>query len=255
MKIDKNKLEQLRGRAAALLYPRVCPVCNEILPKEAVQWPDPYICPECLDGLNFLDKERRCMRCSHPLEGDAAEFCPECVNKKRYFDTGLALMAHDDNARKIIYDLKFSSLKDNADMIAFELVRRAGRMAQMWGAQALIPVPLHKKRMQQRGFNQAQLIAEKFSEYARQAGFDIPPADSGYLFRCKATAPQRSTEQNMRAANIDGVFAVNIADIPYKRVILIDDIFTTGATLNECAKTLKQNGTSVVYFLSVSIVC
>lgn len=250
----KLNMKKIAGAAADVLYPRACPVCGDILPKEAAGRDDPYICPECLEELDFLTGQCRCMRCSHPAY-DGEEYCEDCREKERAFDAGFALLAHDERAKRIIYDLKFKTVKDNADVLAFELVRKAGKTAELWHAEALIPVPLHKKRLRTRGFNQAQLIAEKISGYANAAGLVIPPCDGTYLQRSRATAPQRNTEQRQRGANIENAFSVNIKDKPYGSVILVDDIFTTGSTLNECAKTLKQTGTSVVYFLTASIVC
>lgn len=250
----------LPEKAIRLLYPRACPVCGDILTlkeqeKLAAEEKNPYICPECMEKLDFLNG-RRCFICSKPLESEEDELCRECQTVKRHFDSGYALLRHDDEARKIIYGLKYSGIRDNADFIAFEIAKRAGRLISMWQPEAFIPVPLHKVRRRERGFNQAEVIAEKLSYNLRQSGECNVPVDDSYIIRSHRTAPQKGLDPHGRRSNVRGAFEISEKAEPgrYKTVMIIDDIFTTGATISEMAKILRKTGVSKVYFVTCSIV-
>ena len=116
-----------------------------------------------------------------------------------------------------------------------------------WEAEEIIPVPLHRSRRRKRGFNQAEILAR---ELGAAAGI---PVRTDVLFRVKKTSPQKSLGKKERQANLKGAFAVSGAWNPGKNVVLIDDIYTTGATLDRAAKMLRKAGARNVYFLTISI--
>ncbi|MBR3308583.1 MAG: ComF family protein [Lachnospiraceae bacterium] len=125
-----------------------------------------------------------------------------------------------------------------------------------WNAEVMLPVPLHKKRFRERGFNQAQLIAERISFWLSKLFGIVLPVDSDYLLRTENTKPQRILDVSARAQNVKKAFVVSTRNGQYAKrsVILIDDIYTSGATLNACAKTLKEAGTEEVFFLTATVV-
>ncbi|MGI6072431.1 MAG: ComF family protein [Lachnospiraceae bacterium] len=250
----KNTLRKAEESLLGWLFPRVCPLCGEILrPAEAEKrlkkCGNPYICPVCYDKLDFADGQARCMCCSRPLEDEQEQYCRDCSEKIREFDRGISMMLHNDAARKIIYDLKYSSMKDNGDFLAFEAARRIGETIRRMDVDAIIPVPLHRKRLRERGYNQAAEIAKRFVNFMEE-DFTI---DEEYLVRRKKTQPLKGMSGQERMSSLQGVFAINKEAGRYERVLIVDDIFTTGATLNECAKTLKQAGVNMVYFMTMSI--
>lgn len=268
---SKVKVSLFKQRLLDLLFPRVCPVCGEILtpPSKQDRSLRPlFLCPDCYPKLNPI-KEPVCAKCSRPLSDPDDLYCDVCQSAPLHYDFGSALWIHDETAKKILYDLKFRNKRDNADLVGFEMALHAKEYMELWNAEALIPVPLHKKRMRERGFNQAQLIAEKFSYWIGVLyGIKIP-VDHDYLLRRENTKPQRTLESSMRAQNVRTAFCVNRrernghssypADMAdkntiYRSVILIDDIFTSGSTINSCAKTLKAAGCKKVFFLTASIV-
>ncbi|MBR5931861.1 MAG: ComF family protein [Lachnospiraceae bacterium] len=249
-----------------ILFPRVCPLCGMILPKrlkEADQ--PPFICASCREELSFLS-EPGCLKCSRPVP-EEEEYCEECKKKKRYFNRGRALLLHDDNARKILYDLKFQNRRDNADFIGYEMARQFAELSGRWKIEALIPVPLHKRRLRQRGFNQAETIANAFSYWLeKEAGMKIP-VDTRLLRRIYATRPQRELGPEERMQNVQKAFradpllpanksgyGASCGNGIYQTVCLIDDIYTSGATLDACAAALKKAGIRHVFFLTASIV-
>jgi len=198
-----------------------------------------------------------CQKCSKPLILQDDCFCESCRNGIRYFKQGKSLWIHDDSARKIVYDLKFHNKRDNADLIAFEMAVQMKSIISEWNAEVMLPVPLHKKRFRERGFNQAQLIAERISFWLSKLFGIVLPVDSDYLLRTENTKPQRILDVSARAQNVKKAFVVfqnNDKPKHYRSVILIDDIYTSGATLNACAKTLKEAGTEEVFFLTATVV-
>lgn len=235
-----------------ILFPRVCPVCGEILHKKLKEADEPpFICETCRKTLVFL-REPGCLKCSRPVE-DEEEYCEECRQKKRAFDRGKALFLHDDAARKILYDLKFQNRRDNADYVGYEMACQFAQTMQRWKIEALVPVPLHKKRLRQRGFNQAETIANALSFWLEKLADVYMPVDTGLLRRIQATRPQRILGMAERSKNVMHAFRAEPSKT-YHAVCLIDDIYTSGATLNACAYTLKKAGIRHVYFLTASIV-
>lgn len=243
-----------------LLYPRKCPVCGRIINAERtiIQCNtdncNPYICPSCYKKLNIVSGAR-CMKCSRPLEDDAAEYCPDCASKVRHFDQGISLLIHDDVSKKIIYGLKYSNKRDNADVLAYEAARRLADVISYWNPDVIVPVPVHKKREIERGYNQAEVLARKLVNFLKTDGTDYR-LDTRLLRRDKQTIAQKKLGNEQRQDNLKNAFAVNekvLEYCDYNSVLLIDDIYTSGATLSECARTLKNAGIEKVYFLTFSI--
>lgn len=246
------------------LFPRVCPVCGKLLPLSA-KWyrslqPEKtrslMICENCMQKLPFVP-EPRCIRCSRPLDLEEEILCDICRKKPSSFDSGSALFLHDETARKIIYDLKFHNLRENARFLGHEMAIRFHKQILLWNPEVCIPVPLHKKRFRERGFNQALLIAESLSYWLEKYYRIRLPVDSGYLLRTGNTRPQRTLEAAMREGNVKTAFTVfprEGSERIYRSVLLIDDIFTSGSTINACAGTLKEAGSREVFFLTASIV-
>ena len=177
------KLQIVKEHCLQLLFPRVCPVCGKLLklPKGWAAFLSPsdpgiplplkpsisscrsiLICPDCCSSLPIVEGPV-CRKCSKPLVFENELYCETCQKAKRWFDRGKSLWIHDDSARKIVYDLKFHNKRDNADLIAFEMAVQMKSVISRWNAEIMLPVPLHKKRLRERGFNQAQLIAERIS--------------------------------------------------------------------------------------------
>ena len=279
----QKSIQKMLGSAISLLYPYVCPVCGRILsvrrtdPERTDQnggqpfakSRNPYICPACYARISF-PKEPRCLCCSRPLEEEQEEFCFDCGKRKKLFDAGTSLMLHDEISRKILYDLKYYNKRDNARMLAYEAALREGQRVLSWKPDVVIPVPLHKKRQQTRGYNQAQLLAEWFctylaelaqpqafgSRHASHGPFSLP-MDPGYLIRVHRTKAQKELTGEQRMENVRNAFAIrhNADPARYegKTILLVDDIYTSGATLSECAGVLKRHGAEQVYCLTFGL--
>ena len=255
----KEYIKNACARAVNLVFPMVCPLCGRIIPLKRQAFSshetNPYICPECYMKLAFPE-DPFCLKCSRPIQEEVKEYCPDCERAIRYFDQGKALLMHDERAKKILYDLKYHNRKDNAKMLAREAADRLFGIVKHWNPDVVIPVPLHKKRELKRGFNQAALLTEHLIRELKDYGLNLN-ADPNYLVRVRTTSAQKELRREQRSENIRGAFEISYKEDPGKytgsTVLLVDDIYTSGATLSECARILKEAGVSKVYFLTFSI--
>ena len=234
-----------RGRAwrflLDILYPRKCPVCDRIImPKGAL------ICPPCRGRISFI-REPRCKKCGKALMFEEKEYCENCNGQERRFMYGLALMEYDSVARKILADLKYHGKRDNADYVAAEMALRLGDEIRRVKPDVLIPVPVHPRRRRLRGFNQAELLAKGLGER-----MDIPVRTEA-LIRVRNTRPQKELGSLGRLNNLLEAFTVRRWDTRWETVWLVDDIYTTGSTVEACTRILLTAGAKRVYVVCAAI--
>jgi ComF family protein len=226
-----------------LLYPPVCIACRQ-------QVTDPNgLCPECWRSLHFLEGPA-CSICGMPFEIDPGGemLCASCIAHPPAFDKARAIFRYDDASKKPILALKHA---DRLDLVpAFgRWLERAGR--ELLGrTDIIVSVPLHRVRLWKRRYNQS---AELARSTARMSG---KPADPSLLHRVRSTPSQGTMPSaSARRTNVRGAFAVprNRADaVAGKRILLVDDVMTTGATVNACAKALKKADAAAVYVLALA---
>lgn len=228
----------MKKQLLELLWPRVCPFCEKVHAKG--------ICEECKKTLKRLRvNEPYCMKCGKPIHNEEAAFCKDCSTSKRYFNQGMALWRHQGIVSKAIYNFKYYNQRAYGDDIARRMAIEAGTIIKRWNPQVIIPVPLCKKRRRIRGFNQSLILANRLGE---ELGIPVKECVS----RIKETLPQNTLDKTKRKSNITGAFAIE--SMPYlKRVLIVDDIFTSGSTIDEISRLLKNSGVSQVYFITISI--
>lgn len=227
--------------AVDVLFPRRCPVCNEIvLPKGNL------ICPSCYKKLSFV-KSPSCKKCGKEVFSDSQEYCFDCTKHRRSFEYGFALVNYNEAAKNSMLKIKYKNKREYLDFYTDEIVKKLAFRIQWTKADGLVPVPVHPKRLRQRGFNQAQVLAEKLGEALKL------PVYPHILRRNKKTAPQNGLTPQERLKNLEQAFAA--ADIPdeVQSVILVDDIYTTGSTVEACTRVLKKAGVKRVFFLAICI--
>lgn len=223
-----------------LLFPGRCPVCDRpVKPAGAL------ICKECVKKLKYV-KEPVCMRCGKALRSKEQEYCFDCSHKKQEYDRGVSLYEYG-SIRQTIYRFKYGGRQEYAAFLGKEMARYLGRQILSWKPDALVPVPLHKKRLKKRGYNQAQLLAE---ELGRQLGL---PVVNDWIFRVKNTQPQKLLDGQKRQNNLKKAFIIGANDVKLDTIVIIDDIYTTGSTVNEIALLCRQHGVRKVYFAALSI--
>jgi ComF family protein len=236
------------GTAALLARNALRPILDFALPPRcpgcAAITPDPHLfCLECWSALAFLG-EPCCARCALPFDyGEgAAVLCGRCLAEPPAYDRLRAAVAYGDVARSVALKLKYGGRPGIAETVA----RFMQRHLDVAGAPLLAPVPLHRWRIWRRGYNQAALIA---SALARRAGLE---ARLDLLDRVKATPILRGLGPRERAEAVRGAFRVNQrrkGELKGRRIILVDDVYTSGATANACARILKRAGAGEVNIL------
>lgn len=235
----KKKFEDVKKIAATILYPPVCPVCKKILGYQKL------ICRKC-SGKMIAVGENTCKSCGKPLENEEREYCYDCSKKKHYYEQGVAAFRYNETVKKTIYEFKYQNKREYARYYSSQLILQYDHIFKQWGIEAIVPVPIYKLKKRKRGFNQAQLIGKELSYHLQI------PCINQWLIRVKNTIPQKELNDAGRKKNLEDAFAVK-KDYPYKTVLLVDDIYTTGSTIDHCAKILRANGCQKVYFAAVSI--
>lgn len=219
---------------AEVFFPRSCVHCGD-----AVEGTDyEFLCRSCSREL-FLSKSPACTTCGYPFFGMLAgpRVCPHCVDLDPVFDQGKTLFLAKGPARSLIHELKYQSgfyiLKDVEAMIA-----RTPYYREYFDGAILVPVPLHPTKERERGFNQSRVIAE--SLLASTGAKDL----QNLLIRTVYTQTQTRLSRAARHQNVKNAFALTPDSVvlPQQSYILVDDVFTTGSTLNACAATLRNAG-------------
>ena len=220
-----------------LFYPVRCPVCQDIvLPKGRM------VCPGCEDRPAFIDGPA-CMKCGRPV-GEGKEFCRSCETHPRLFDRGYALMRYDGIGQESIRNFKENGRQEYAAWYMEALVQRKGEALRKLAADGIVPVPLHPHRLRKRGYNQALLLAEALS-----VRLDIPVID--ILRRTKDTGRLKKLGPEGRRKNMTGSIVSGALPDDVRRLILIDDIFTTGSIADACSAALKDEGAERIFLVTV----
>lgn len=221
-----------------LVFPRRCPVCDEIVTPGGEK-----ICLGCMKKLKLLTQPW-CMRCGKKLAAEG-EFCSDCREKEHRFVRGRALYEYESAALSI-YRFKYGGRREYADFFGEQAAEYLGGFAAGIRAEALIPIPLHRRRKIERGYNQAQLLAERIGE---RIGL---PVYSDLLVRTRYTTPLKYQNPAERQINLKNAFNISQNDVKLKRVLLVDDIYTTGSTMDEAAGTLRSAGVEEVCFITLA---
>ncbi len=229
-------------RAVDLLLPPRCLACGTITAGP------PGLCGACWSGIDFIAPPY-CIRLGTPFPhdpGEAAE-SPAAIAAPPDFDRARAVARHAGPARALIHALKFGDRLETADCLAGWMARAGAELIE--ACEVVVPVPLHRNRLFARRFNQSALLAERI---AARAGCAYAPFALG---RLKATRHQVGLTRRQRQANVSGAFSIAEHErgrIAGRRVLLVDDVLTTGATVNGCARACRKAGAERVDVLVFS---
>lgn len=231
-----------------LLFPPACESCGAV--------GDIGLCDDCLAQTPIVQPPY-CAQCGIPFDPAAArppQLCDLCRSEPPHFDAARAYGLHTGPLRTAVVAYKFKGRMGLADYLAGLMARRIALEARSeWPvlysqADAIVPLPLHPTRRRWRGFDQAGLLA------ARLGTLMQVPVGQKWLCRGRHTAPQIGLTPTQRAENVRGAFTVtNPEQVAGKRLILVDDVLTTGATARDAARALKSARAAAVYLLTVSI--
>jgi ComF family protein len=234
-----DRLNRIAGAALDLIYPPAlyCVCCGKIIDETRCY----RLCNECMDGMKWIG-ERTCTRCGKRLSDiNPGELCFSCRENPHNFDRGFTCAEYGTHERALVFALKYDDRPDIADTIG-EIM--ADRMLSEFTADELagrydlvLPVPVHPRKLRIRGYNQAALIAARF------AGLTGLRTEDDVITRTKETHVMKSLSPDQRRENIRGAFAIRNHrrhEIEGRNILLIDDIYTTGATVDEIASLLKE---------------
>ncbi len=222
-----------------LLYPPRCPVCGQ---------PAPFglkICPECRKRLPVIET-KRCRKCGKPIE-DFDVLCPDCVREDHLYDRGLGIYMYDETMKRAISELKYKGRREYGEVFGELLYENARSELMYWKPDCLIPIPLHPAREAERGYNQARIISEALS---KRCGI---PVRSDILTRTMETDRMKELSAKDRINNMIRAFEVSEGCRELRSVVLIDDIYTTGSTVDAASAVLRRAGIDEIYFLAVCI--
>lgn len=231
-------------RFLPVLYPRHCPICGQVLPYGI------YVCKKCAPELPYV-REPVCLACGKPVASSEQEYCYDCRIFPKSFRAGLALFVYNEKTRPAMAAFKYMNRRVLSQFFAREICARHKNDILRWKPDLLVPVPIHKNKRRLRGYNQAELLAENLSVLLRI------PCQGNLLLRTEDTAPQKQLRPQARLNNLQDAFAVNpifrdqLADLT--TVLLIDDIYTTGATMEICTRILRGAGVKNIFIYSVCI--
>lgn len=237
--IDK-KIRLFADNIMDIVSPRTCPMCDCILHKQE------NICSECNGKIVYIT-EPKCKKCGKELGDGRKEYCIDCSMKKHYFKMNVSVFKYSNMVSKSLYKFKYHNRRSYGKYYGEAIVMNCIDDIRRWGCDVIIPVPIHYKKRIKRGYNQATLIAKELGERVNI------PVDDKYLYRVVNTKPMKELEKNERKKNVEKAFKIYKSVVKYKKIILVDDIYTTGSTLDECSKALLEAGAEEVFCICMLV--
>ena len=215
-----------------MIFPARCPSCKIIVHNNG------DMCATCWSKIRFISN--CCDKCGYPTNFSNIQTCSMCVDEEYHFDFAKSVCVYDDNIKSLILALKYSD-KTEISLVISKFIANLIKQSQGWQNATLTVTPISRKSMIERGFNQSALIAMRI---ARILNIKYDPQ---IFAKIKHTAKQSAIySAKERKTNLRGAIVLNKVDKTLENIIIIDDVFTTGATFNECAKCIKSVNPSAV---------
>lgn len=237
-------LKQWVNAGLGFVYPEVCQVCM----KEKATGREGFVCAHCWQSVRFI-RPPFCERCGLPYEGDITTSfeCSNCREMEFHFRSARSAVTANEFVRNIIHRYKYQRALWFEPFLADLLVREAAPVLRREKCDMIVPVPLHPVKRREREFNQAERLGAHLAE---AAGI---PLCGKVLRRVQPTRTQTLLNKQERAANMKNAFALRRnAVVKGRRIVVVDDVFTTGATTSACAKVLIAAGAADVFVWTVA---
>ena len=231
---------KIKEALASIVFPPRCPVCDEVIHvgKDT--------CDDCRKKVVCIG-EPVCKKCGKPLENQRREYCSDCARKQHYFFQGKAVFVYQGEIRQSMYRFKYNNKREYASYYAKEAARIYGGWIRRKQIEAIVPVPMYRWKEKGRGYNQATVFAAALGERMRL------PVEKRMVKRIRNTTPQKELNDVERKANLKKAFQLVPDIVKYKKILIVDDIYTTGSTIDAVAEVLLQAGVDEIYFLCISI--
>ncbi|MDO4476193.1 MAG: ComF family protein, partial [Lachnospiraceae bacterium] len=227
---------------AELLYPSRCPLCSRLLKEEEKT---DHVCRACAEHLPWI-RGPVCLQCGKPVKDERVELCPGCEKRVHLYRSGASAFAYEGELRDAMVRFKFHNKRENACFFARAMAREGKRQLQLWKPAVILPVPMHRRKRRRRGYDQAVLLAKALS---REIGI---PVRTDLLARTRLTRAQKRLGLEERRQNLRGAFVVRKTPVP-EPVLLVDDIYTSGTTVDCVCETLREKGVEEIYVLTACI--
>jgi len=224
-----------------LFFPKRCDLCGEFVDTSG-------LCKDCWKKIRWIS-DPKCIICGLPFDTAVHSVCASCLKNKPYFDRAVSVFEYNDDFKKIIIGFKHYDSTNIAHRLAMWMYRSAEEYINV--ADVIVPVPIHFSKRLIRKYNQSEILAQIIS------GISFKIYEPRILVKSKKTRQQEGLTGDRRRRNVIGSFSINdmhIDAIKNKHVVLVDDVFTTGSTVNECSKILKKYGAKTVTVVTVAMV-
>ena len=244
---------RIKTKILPIFFPRKCPFCDKIISSSS------YICKACVTRLPLIHSPV-CYQCGKPLNKEHQELCYDCRTFPKSFDGGLSLFLYNSMTQKAMIAFKYHNARYLADFFVKAICSFHLPQIKTWNIQAIVPIPIHKNKRKKRGYNQTELIASQLALLLNL------PCYPDLILRQINTLPQKQFSPQARLNNLHRAFCLNphyTKDISKDRhtllpenlrhLLLVDDIYTTGATMESCTRLLKEAGVEKVYVYSLCI--
>ncbi len=226
-----------------LLFPKNCVCCQRVLPFQKRRG---GICDACSPKV-FFTGNYTCNRCGKPLRVPFESLCKDCKKRSHAFIRGRALFVYSGPMKMAMYRFKYSNCRYMGDYFGKVAVEKYGKWLGEMAPDGIVPVPMYEGKRRLRGYNQAEVFGRALS---KEIGV---PLYGDFLIRKKNTLPQKGLNHRKRQENLKNAFKIKEIDVKLNCVLIVDDIYTTGTTIDEVTRILLDYGVQRVYFLTICI--
>ncbi|SDB38205.1 comF family protein [Pseudobutyrivibrio sp. YE44] len=226
-----------------LLYPKRCVACDKVLLKMEKET---GFCRDCIKKVKLVGPVC-CLKCGGPISDDTKEFCRNCERNTHAFLQNKAIFQYTGDMKNAMYRFKYANRRCYGKVFAKHANRYYGRWLKDNNIEAIVPVPMYKKKEKRRGYNQATVFARELSAIT-----GIPVAEE--IVRREAdTKAMKQLNGLKRKKNLLNAFSLGENVVQFRKVLIVDDIYTTGTTMDEVAKVLKSGGVKEIFGMCVCI--
>lgn len=237
---EMTKTFNIKDNLISLLFPRRCPICDEpVRPYGAL------CCTECAGKVRYIS-EPACLKCGKALKDETREYCEDCSRHSHYYKKGYPLFEYR-SVSESIYRFKYRNRREYAAWYGERMGQVLGDELKRLQPDALIPVPIHASKLRSRGYNQAALIARELS-----VRIGVPVMEN-VIVRTRKTEALKDHTPAERNNILRGAFKIASNDVKLKKIVIIDDIYTTGSTIDEVARVCLDAGMQEVNFAALAI--
>ncbi|MBR1844185.1 MAG: ComF family protein [Lachnospiraceae bacterium] len=233
------------------VFPSRCIMCDEVLPY-GNKLSNEYLCDECKKKLEYIRKPT-CKKCGAMVGDESDTYCVRCkIDMHDNFISGFGLLRYNDFVKESLHRIKYAKRKEYIYFYGKMIAKMYRERFKKIAPDCFIPVPISKERLRIRNFNQASVLAYTISDELKRYGIDIP-VNENIIYRTKNTEVLNKLDNNDRKGELHDAFYVNPSE-DIEKVILIDDIYTTGATIDTISGVLKEAGIKDIYFTVITVV-